>query len=109
MAIFKNLPRSCKIERKEYVLSLDIVSRKLQYWLSEVGAHKAFSVEVTPDAVDWLINTFKTLIATPSSNRFFLEVIRFSDYVLWVIKVLNKNGCIAEVFRVDRKGKKLAF
>lgn len=70
MAFLKTVPRSCKIERKEFVLSLDKYSRSIHYWLTEIGAHKSFSIEVSLSALDWIRSTMKTLIATPSSNHF---------------------------------------
>uniref|UniRef100_A0A9I9CP23 DUF4283 domain-containing protein n=1 Tax=Cucumis melo TaxID=3656 RepID=A0A9I9CP23_CUCME len=105
MAYFKSLPRSCKIERKEFVLLLDKYAKHTHYWLTETGAHKAFSIEVSPRDLDWIRSTLKSLIETPSSNRFFLEN-RDSEHCIWIRKTRNGKGCIAEIFRVDNKNRK---
>ncbi|KAA0045139.1 hypothetical protein E6C27_scaffold30G001380 [Cucumis melo var. makuwa] len=105
MAYFKSLPRSCKVERKEFVLHLDKYSKHTHYWLTETGAHKAFSIEVSPKDLDWIKCTLKSLIATPNTNRFFLET-RDSEQCIWIRKTRNSKGCTAEIFRVDQKNRK---
>ncbi|TYK05720.1 hypothetical protein E5676_scaffold98G002040 [Cucumis melo var. makuwa] len=105
IAYFKSLPRSCKVERKEFVLHLDKYSKHTHYWLTETGAHKAFSIEVSPRDLDWIRCTLKSLIATPSTNRFFLET-RDSEQCIWIRKTRNSKGCTAEIFRVDQKNRK---
>ncbi|TYK05808.1 LINE-1 retrotransposable element ORF2 protein [Cucumis melo var. makuwa] len=105
MAYFKSLPRSCKIERKEFVLLLDKYAKHTHYWLTETGAHKAFSIEVSPRDLDWIRSTLKSLIETPSSNRFFLEN-RDYEHCIWIRKTRNGKGCTAEIFRVDHKNRK---
>ncbi|KAA0058103.1 hypothetical protein E6C27_scaffold274G004110 [Cucumis melo var. makuwa] len=105
MAYFKSLPRSCKIERKEFVLLLDKYAKHTHYWLTETGAHKAFSIEVSPRDLYWIRSTLKSLIETPSSNRFFLEN-RDSEHCIWIRKTRNGKGCTAEIFRVDHKNRK---
>ncbi|KAA0037444.1 hypothetical protein E5676_scaffold808G00040 [Cucumis melo var. makuwa] len=105
MAYFKSLPRSCKVERKEFVLHLDKYSKHTHYWLTETRAHKAFSIEVSTKDLDWIRCTLKSLIATPNTNRFFLET-RDSEQCIWIRKTRNSKGCTAEIFRVDKKNRK---
>lgn len=69
------------------------------------GSYKSFSILTTLESLDWLKNTFKTLIATPKTKRFFLEK-RYGNHCIWVRKTTNRNGHIAEVFRVDNIGRK---
>lgn len=58
-----------------------------------------------PESIDWLFATFKTLITIPRNNRFFQER-RYAGYILWIEKTSNRRGCIAEIYRVDDKGRK---
>lgn len=74
------------------------------YWLTEVGAHKTFSMEVTSE-LEWVRNTLKNLIATPSIIRFFLET-RNEDHCLWIRKTKNSKGYTTKIYRVDYVGRK---
>lgn len=73
--------------------------------LSEIGSYKSFSMPLKPKSVEWLKVTFQNLIATPRNNRFFQEK-RCDEYCLWVDKTSNRRGSIAEIFRIDDRGRK---
>lgn len=73
--------------------------------MTEMGAHKSFSIVVNIEALNWLRSTFKCLITTPSTNYFFLEK-RFENHHIWVRNLKNKCGNMAEVFKVDYKSRK---
>ena len=70
-----------------------------------MGPYKLYSISVPPESFDWLKSTFNTLIETPRTTRFFLEK-RFDDNCLWVQKTRNCKGYLAEIFRVDDRGRK---
>ncbi|KAA0067710.1 hypothetical protein E6C27_scaffold352G00160 [Cucumis melo var. makuwa] len=73
--------------------------------ITEVGPYKSFSIAVTLESLEWLKSTFKTLLDTPRTTRFFLKK-RFEEYCLWVQKTYNRKGYIAEIYRVDDRGRK---
>nr|ADN33672.1 hypothetical protein [Cucumis melo subsp. melo] len=91
MSSLRQLPRSCTIEKKDFVLSLDNRSRDLKMLITEVGPYKSFSIAVTLESLEWLKSTFKTLLDTPLTTRFFLKK-RFEEYCLWVQKTYNRKG-----------------
>ena len=70
-----------------------------------MGPYKSYSISVTPESFVWLSSTFSTLLDTPRTTRFFLEK-RFEDNCLWVQKIHNRKGYLAEIFRVDDRGRK---
>uniref|UniRef100_A0A9I9EB69 DUF4283 domain-containing protein n=1 Tax=Cucumis melo TaxID=3656 RepID=A0A9I9EB69_CUCME len=105
MSSLRQLPRSCTIEKKDFVLSVDNRSRDLKLLITEVGPYKSFSIAVTMESLEWLKSSFKTLLDTPRTTRFFLEK-RFEEYCLWVQKTYNRKGYIAEIYRVDDRGRK---
>ncbi|TYK24535.1 hypothetical protein E5676_scaffold266G00770 [Cucumis melo var. makuwa] len=99
------LPRSCTIEKKDFVLSVDNRSRDFKLLITEVGPYKSFSIAVTLESLEWLKSSFRTLLDTPRTTRFFLEK-RFEECCLWVQKTYNRKGYIAEIYRVDDRGRK---
>ena len=105
MSTLRQLPRSCTIEKKDFVFSVDNRSRDLKLLITEVGPYKSFSIAVTLESLEWLKSSFRTLLDTPRTTRFFLEK-RFEDYCLWVQKTYNRKGYIAEIYRVDDRGRK---
>lgn len=105
MALLKQLPRYCSVEEKEYVLFLNKRSRDLSLLITEVGPYKSFSIAITLEALEWLKTTCKALMNTPRTTGFFQEK-RYVDYCLWVQKTYNKKRYIAEVFKVDDRGRR---
>ncbi|KAA0039949.1 hypothetical protein E5676_scaffold266G00990 [Cucumis melo var. makuwa] len=105
MASLNQLPRHCSVEKKEFVLSVDKRSRESNLLITEVGPYKSFSIAITPDSLEWLKMTFKALLNTPRTTRFFVEK-RYVDFCLWVQKIHNRRGYIAEIYRVDDRGRK---
>ena len=49
MAFIKQLPKSCQIEQKEFMLSLDSKTSFIRMWLTKICHHKSFSLDITPD------------------------------------------------------------
>ncbi|TYK18363.1 hypothetical protein E5676_scaffold456G00820 [Cucumis melo var. makuwa] len=105
MAGMNQLPRHCSVEKKDSVLSVDKRSRESNLLITEVGPYKSFSIAITPDSLEWLKTTFKALLNTPRTTRFFVEK-RYVDFCLWVQKIHNRRGYIAEIYRVDDRGRK---
>lgn len=105
MAFVNQLPRHCIVEKKEFVLSFDKRSRALNMLITEVGPYKSFSIAITMESLEWLKNTFKALLNTPRTTRFFVEK-RYVDFCLWVQKIHNRKGYIAEIYRVDERGRR---
>ncbi|TYK29576.1 hypothetical protein E5676_scaffold655G001820 [Cucumis melo var. makuwa] len=105
MASLNQLPRHCSVEKKEFVLSVDKRSRESNLLITEVGPYKSFSIAITPDSLEWLKMTFKALLNTPRTTRFFVEK-RYVDFCLWVQTIHNRRGYIAEIYRVDDRGRK---
>ncbi|KAA0040039.1 hypothetical protein E6C27_scaffold366G00060 [Cucumis melo var. makuwa] len=105
MTTLQQLPRSCTIEKKDFVLSVDNWSRDFKLLITEVGPYKSFSIAVTLESLEWLKSSFRTLLDTPRTTRFFLEK-RFEECCLWVQKTYNRKGYIAEIYRVDDRGRK---
>ncbi|TYK04225.1 hypothetical protein E5676_scaffold24967G00330 [Cucumis melo var. makuwa] len=79
-------------------------------WLTEVCQHKSFSMDITPDALDWIINCFKDLLDTTTLKHFFTER-RLENNCMWVRKTKNKSktSITAEIFRLDNKGRKCSI
>lgn len=73
MAHLRQLPCTCSIEKKDFVISIDNRSRELRFLITEMGPYKSYSISVTPESFDWLSSTFSTLMDTPKTTRFFLE------------------------------------
>lgn len=105
MAHLRYLPRSCFVEKKEIKLSIDKRTKGNNVLLTEIGSYKSFFMSLFPESIDWLRNSFKTLVACPRNNRFFQER-RYDEYILWIEKTSNRRGCIAEIYRIDNKGRK---
>lgn len=99
------LPRSIQIERKEFVIDWDKIIEVTHVCLSEIEAHKSFSVILYPDSIDWLRKFFDTLLKIPRNNKFFQEK-RYDTYILCIEKTFNKKGYLAEIYRLDEKGRK---
>lgn len=105
LAITKQLPRSICIEKKEFNLDWDNRLGGKNVGLSEVSYHKTFTMSLYPNSIDWLRASFTTPLKIPRSNRFFQEK-KYYSYFLWIEKTSNKRGYIAEIYRLDDKGKK---
>lgn len=73
--------------------------------ITEIGSYKSFTISLYPISIHWIRATFETLMATARTNRFFLEQ-RFDDYIVWVEKTSNKKGYVAEIYRLDDRGRK---
>ncbi|KAA0044557.1 hypothetical protein E6C27_scaffold46G003060 [Cucumis melo var. makuwa] len=73
MAGMNQLPRHCSVEKKDFVLSVDKRSRESNLLITEVGPYKSFSIAITLDSLEWLKTTFKALLNTPRTTRFFVE------------------------------------
>lgn len=59
---------------------------------NESPSQKSFSILTTLDSLEWLNNTFKSFVATPKTNCFFLEN-HYDDYhCIWVRKTKNHSG-----------------
>lgn len=104
MSIFKHLPRTCTIEHKDFKVSIDPRIRS-NVLLTEMGSYKSFSLSLMPISIDWIRASFSTLLASSRTNRFFLEQ-RFDNYILWIEKTSNRKGYIAELYKVDDRGRK---
>lgn len=105
---FKSLPRSCSVERKAYVLSVDKYSSSLQFWLTEVGVHMSFSISFTTYSLDQFRSIFKTFIFTLSTNRFFFKT-RYEDHYVWVRKIKIDVAILWECSRLTIRAKSHIF
>lgn len=79
-------------------------------WLTEICHHKSFSMDISPDTLDWIKKCFKSLLDTSNAKHFFTER-RQEDYCMWVGKIKNKSkyGTIAKIFKIDNKDGKCSI
>lgn len=73
--------------------------------ITEYSAYKTFVIVITSYELFWLKKAVNTLINTPKNNRFFMEN-RENGQCMWLSKTQNKKGYLAEIFKVDDKGRK---
>lgn len=65
--------------------------------------HSGFKFSLCNDSV--LPSPTKTMIDSPHTHRIFIEF-RSEDCTLWVEKLSNRRGCLAQMNRLDSDGSK---
>lgn len=114
MSFLEQLPKiTCHIEKKDFILSLDSKTNFIHMWLTEVCQHKSFSIDITPDTLEWVRKCFKALLDTSTSKHFFTER-RQEDNCMcgWErqrIYYKSKTNITVEIFRIDNKGRKCSI
>ncbi|KAA0055834.1 hypothetical protein E5676_scaffold901G00060 [Cucumis melo var. makuwa] len=76
-------------------------------WLTEVCHHKSFSMNITPNTLDWIRSCFKTLLNTSTTKHFFTER-RQEDNCMWGPDKFGWKSFIVLIsFRNDTPSKRL--
>lgn len=87
MSFVRALSRSCTIEKKDFVLSLDKRSRDTKVLLTEMGPYKSFSIEITYESLVVQKN-LQDAVGYPTYNLFLLGKVIFD---------VGSNTCIVKL------------
>lgn len=95
--------RIVSIERKKYLIEVDNRYRGSRVKISETTRDKAFFITLHWESLRWLAATTQTLLSAPLNQKFFREE-RFVEQTIWVEKITNKKGTMAEIALLHNNG-----